>query len=79
MAEVSGNKDCALCGEAIPALKEVMEHYGARLRTLFRYAYRLPNDDGRRAEVASLCAGAQGRFIDFHQVLYNMDAIQHRV
>ena len=65
--------DCALCGEAIPALKEVMGHYEGRLRTIFRYAYGLPNEDERRADAASLCAGAQGHFIDFHQVLYDMD------
>jgi diadenylate cyclase len=66
-----GDYECPYCGQAHPALKELQERAGERVRFIFRH---FPLDSvhprARRAALAAEAAAAQGRFWEMHDLLY---------
>ena len=74
-----GDYECPYCGLAHPIVKEVQRRLGGRLRFAFRHfplseihPYALP------AAEAAEAAGAQGRFWEMHDLLYqNQRALDH--
>lgn len=62
---------CPFCQRAEPVVKEVMARYPEQVRVVYRH---LPLDSihprARVAAEASVCAEAQGRFWDYHALLF---------
>ena len=66
-----GDYQCPYCGEAYPVVRELMERFGDQLRVVFRH---MPLADlhprAPFAAEASEAAGAQGRFWEMHDRLF---------
>jgi len=62
---------CPYCKRFSAAIKEVTKEYGDKVRVVFRQ-FPLTNihPNAQRAAEASLCADAQGRFWDMHDLLF---------
>jgi protein-disulfide isomerase len=62
--------ECPFCARAVPTLQQLENEYGGRLRVVFKHV-PLPNHpNARLAAAASLAAHEQGRFWEFHDVLF---------
>jgi len=66
-----GDYECPHCGRAYPIIKEVQNHYGRRLRFVFRnfpltQIHPLAEPAAETAELA----GAHGRFWEMHDGIY---------
>jgi protein-disulfide isomerase len=66
-----GDYECPACGAAYPIVKAVQEHFGKRLRFVFRNfpLTRIHPEAESAAETAEF-AGAHGRFWEMHDGLY---------
>ena len=66
-----GDYECSSCGRAYPIVNRLREHFGERLRFVFRH---FPQSNVHpRASVAAQAAeaaSAQGRFWEMHDMLY---------
>jgi Na+:H+ antiporter, NhaA family len=66
-----GDFQCPYCGEAYPVVKQLLERFGDRLRFVFRH---MPLADlhprAPAAALAAEAAGAQGRFWEMHDRLF---------
>jgi NhaA family Na+:H+ antiporter len=66
-----GDFQCPYCGEAYPVVKQLLERFGDRLRFVFRH---MPLADlhprAPAAAQAAEAAGAQGRFWEMHDRLF---------
>jgi protein-disulfide isomerase len=67
-----GDYQCPFCGNIQPVIKKLQKHYGDQLRFVFRnfpqvrvHAY------AQRAAEAAEAAGAQGKFWEMHDYLYD--------
>jgi diadenylate cyclase len=72
-----GDYECPYCGQLHPALRELRERAGERVRFVFRH---FPLDSAhphaRRAALAAGAAASQGRFWEMHDLLYeNQDEL----
>jgi protein-disulfide isomerase len=70
-----GDYECPHCGRAYPIVQQVQEHFGKRLRFVFRnfpLSEMHPHAEAA-AEVAEF-AGAQGRFWEMHDRLFENQA-----
>jgi protein-disulfide isomerase len=66
-----GDYECPYCGEAYPIVKEVQARMGERLRFVFRnFPITTSHPHAERAAEAAEAAGAQGRFWEMHDHLY---------
>jgi protein-disulfide isomerase len=67
-----GDFECPFCGGVTGSLEDVRHHFGNRLRYVFRH---LPLSDvhpaAELAAEASEAAGAQGRFWEMHDMLFD--------
>ena len=66
-----GDFECGRCAEALPVVKEITRWLRGELRYVYRHfpaADRHPN--ALRAAEAAEAAGAQGRFWEMHDLLY---------
>jgi protein-disulfide isomerase len=70
-----GDYECPYCGAAYPLVKAIVRRLGAKLRFVFR---NMPlNEMHPRAELAAEAAeaaGAQGKFWEMHDALYEHQA-----
>src|ERR671911_211942 len=66
-----GDFQCPYCGEAYPVVQELLERFGEQLRFVFRHM-PLPDLHPRApfAAEAAEAAGAQGRFWEMHDRLF---------
>ena len=66
-----GDYQCPYCGQAYPIVQQVQKHFGKRLRLVFRNfpLSEMHPDAEAAAEVAEF-AGAQGKFWEMHDKLY---------
>ena len=62
--------ECPYCGRAKPAVHQVLEEYGDRVRLVFRNFPLGIHANARPAAVASLCAQEQDQFWDYHDLLF---------
>ena len=66
-----GDLECPNCKAAAPAVKLMLSHFSGKLRFVFRH---FPLSDmhphAARAAEASEAAGAQGKFWEMHQMLF---------
>ena len=59
---------CSFCKQASATLKQVLADYKDRVKLVFR---DYPADpEGRKAHEAARCAGAQGKFWEYHDLLF---------
>ena len=62
---------CPYCSRAQPTMQQIEETYGDRVRFVFK-SFPLPfHSDAHLASQAALAAGAQGKFWEYHDVLFN--------
>ena len=66
-----GDFECHACGHAFPIVKMVQERMGDSLRFVFRnFPLMDVHPHAEHAAEASLCAGAQGKFWEMHDMLF---------
>lgn len=63
--------ECPYCMRAQPALQQVLETYGDKVRLVFRDFPLRIHDNAHLAAQASRCAGDQGKFWEYHDVLFD--------
>ncbi len=63
---------CTYCKAVEGTLREILKNYPTQVRLVYRQ-YPIPaiHPDAFKASEASLCAGAQGRFWEMHDLLFN--------
>ncbi|WP_164012022.1 DsbA family protein [Pyxidicoccus trucidator] len=62
--------ECPFCSRAVPTLKALEEEYGGKLRVAFKHQ-PLPNHpNAKLAAAASLAAHEQGKFWEFHDLMF---------
>jgi len=67
---------CPFCRRAEPTVRELLERYEGRLRLVFRHLPLDFHERARPAAVAAVCAERQGRFWDYHALLFeHQDAL----
>ena len=73
-----GDYECPYCGEAHPVVKEIQQRFGNRLCFAFRnFPLANSHPHAERAAEAAEAAGAQGRFWEMHDLLYeNQEALE---
>ncbi len=72
-----GDYECPHCGRAYPIVKEVQKKMGERLRFVFRnFPISNIHPNAELAAEAAEAAGAQGKFWEMHDLLYeNQDSL----
>ena len=66
-----GDFECPFCGMAHPIVKEVRRKLGHRLRFVYRhFPLKQSHPHAQHAAESAESAGAQGRFWEMHQVLF---------
>ena len=73
-----GDYECPHCGRAHPIVKAVQKRLGSRLRFVFRnFPLNNAHPHAQAAAEAAEAAGAQGRFWEMHDVIFeNQDALE---
>jgi protein-disulfide isomerase len=61
---------CPFCSRVNPTLKKVFETYGDKVRVVFKHNPLSFHKDAPLASEAALAAGAQGKFWEMHDVLF---------
>ncbi len=70
-----GDFECPFCGRAFPEIKEVLSDLGTQLRFVFRHFPLVEeHPHAEAAAEASEAAGAQGKFWDMHDLLFQRQA-----
>jgi protein-disulfide isomerase len=66
-----GDFECPSCAQAYPVVRLLLDHYGERMRFVFRhYPLREVHPHAELAAEAAEAAGAQGKFWDMHGLLF---------
>ena len=66
-----GDFECPSCGEAYPVVRSIQRELGKSLRFVFRhFPLTQAHPHAQRAAEAAEAAGAQGRFWEMHDLLY---------
>jgi protein-disulfide isomerase len=66
-----GDYECPYCGEAYPIVRDIQARMGERLRFAFRnFPITTSHPHAEQAAEAAEAAGAQGRFWEMHDHLY---------
>jgi protein-disulfide isomerase len=73
-----GDYQCPYCGAAYPIVKQVQKRLGAKLRFVFRnFPLTNMHPDAQRAAEIAEGAGAQGKFWEMHDYLFEHQASLH--
>jgi protein-disulfide isomerase len=71
-----GDFECPFCGRSYPAVRQIRDELGDRLRFVFRHYPRPEHPHARHAAEAAEAASAQGRFWEMHDQLFeHQDAL----
>jgi protein-disulfide isomerase len=71
-----GDYQCPYCGAAYPIVKDVQRQMGDRLRFVFRnFPISTSHPHAQAAAEAAEAAGAQGKFWEMHDMLYEHQAM----
>jgi protein-disulfide isomerase len=66
-----GDYQCPYCGEAFPIVKEIQKRLGSNLRFVFRnFPIGTSHPNAPMAAEAAEAVGAQGKFWEMHDMLY---------
>jgi protein-disulfide isomerase len=73
-----GDFECPYCGAAYPMIKDIQQRMGDRLRFVFRnFPITTSHPHAMSAAEAAEAAGAQGKFWEMHDTLYeNQDSLE---
>ena len=71
--------ECPFCSKVGPTYKKIMEEYGDKVRVFFKQNPLSFHKKARLAAAASLAAGAQGKFWEMHDVLFENQKALDRV
>jgi protein-disulfide isomerase len=67
-----GDFECPICKQAAPAVKLVLERFGARIRFVFRhFPVESAHPHAMHAAQAAEAAGGQGKFWQMHDLLFD--------
>ncbi len=70
-----GDFECPFCGRAYPELKRVLEDLGSKVRFVFRhFPLNEQHPHAEHAAEVAEAAGAQGKFWEMHDLLYQRQA-----
>ncbi|MEN9808689.1 MAG: hypothetical protein RLZZ488_256 [Pseudomonadota bacterium] len=62
---------CPFCARMVPTLKEIVEQYKGKVRWVYRdFPLREIHPEALPAAVAANCAGAQGKYFEMHNALF---------
>lgn len=64
---------CPYCKQAANTVKEVLKSYGDKVRLIFKHLPLPIHPEAFKAAQASVCAGAQGKFWEYHDGLFGSD------
>jgi protein-disulfide isomerase len=68
---------CPYCSRVVPTIKEIVARYPEQVRIVFRHLPLSFHAQARIAAYGSICAGNQGRFWEYHDLLFeNQRALQ---
>jgi len=68
---------CPYCARVAPTVKEIADRYPDDVRIVFRHLPLSFHNEARGAAYASICAGEQGQFWEYHDLLFaNQRALQ---
>ena len=68
---------CPYCSRVVPTIKEIAARYPDEVRIVFRHLPLSFHAQARIAAYGSICAGNQGRFWEYHDLLFeNQRALQ---
>ncbi len=65
-----GDLQCPACGAEHPILKSILQDYEGKIRFVFRHFPLSIHANAQLASRAAEAAGAQGKFWEFHDLLY---------
>lgn len=66
-----GDYECPYCGQAYPMIKNIQKHLGDKMRFVFRnFPITQVHPHAQHAAEAAETAGAQGKFWEMHDYLY---------
>lgn len=69
--------ECPFCSRAHPTIQQVMNEYGDDVRVVYRHFPLSFHPQAQKAAEASECAADQGKFWQFHDVVFeNQDLVQ---
>ena len=61
---------CPFCGKAHDTVEQVMQSYAGKVRLVFRHFPLEFHKNAEKAAEASMCANEQGKFWEYHDVLF---------
>ncbi|HEV8629769.1 MAG TPA: thioredoxin domain-containing protein [Thermoanaerobaculia bacterium] len=62
--------ECPYCSQVVPTLRQIEEHYGDKVRLVFRQFPLNIHPHARKAAEAALCANEQGKFWEMHDAMF---------
>ncbi|MEN3335359.1 MAG: hypothetical protein V7641_4724 [Blastocatellia bacterium] len=69
---------CPYCKQAATNLKPLMQSYGSDVRFVFKQMPLPIHPDAFKAAQASVCAGEQGEFWEYHDILFSADDLSEQ-
>lgn len=66
---------CPYCKQASSTVKQVLKSYGDKVRLVFKHLPLPIHPEAFRAAQASVCAGEQGKFWEYHDGLFGSDSL----
>ncbi len=66
-----GDYQCPTCGEAAPIVKRVQEHFGKKLRLVYRHFPLEQHEFAEAAAETAEFAASEGKFWEMHDALYH--------
>jgi protein-disulfide isomerase len=67
-----GDFQCPYCLEAFPTIKSLLANYPSDVKVIFRdFPYAVNHPDALNAALAANCAYEQGKFWQYHDLLFN--------
>lgn len=66
---------CPYCRESFPVVKQVIDHFGADVRFVFKHLPLSIHKQALPAARAAFCGGQQGQFWGFHDALFSIDEL----
>lgn len=61
---------CPYCGRVTPTLDKILKDYDGQVKLIFRHFPLSFHENAQKAAEASECAGAQGKFWEMHDLMY---------
>ena len=69
---------CPYCKQAAVSLKPLLKSYGANIRFVFKQMPLPIHADAFKAAQASVCAGEQGKFWEYHDILFSSNDLSEQ-